>query len=237
MLYNGIELQILKRGQQGYGFLIEEDSGFISPTDEKNIKMLNELDIVSSNKSEIIKEPYNVYAILTKYDILNRNGRKYGEKIQKREAEKYQYLVDDNRAVGEHNHPETSVIAGDRISHNITKMWWQQKSLLGELKLVLSPGYIKYGIISCQGDMVVNLLRNKIKIGISSRSVGTVKKINGIDIVQDDLEWICFDIVINPSNVGSWIVGKPEGMQQFVESENNKSNTTLLIDKCNKFLL
>jgi len=238
MLYDYRDVKILKKGQEGFGFLIEEDSGFISPTHELNANtpfLVTEID-GGSKHGAIITEPYYVYAVLTKCDVLNRNNRIYGEDIQKREAEKFQTIVDDFRAVGEHNHPDSSVIAGDRVSHNVIKMWWEKKSLLGQIELILSPAYVKYGIICCQADYVANLLRHKIKIGISSRAVGTVKKNEkGIDIVQDDLEWICFDIVINPSNTGSWIVGKPEMMRQFVETENKKGS--LLIDSCKNFLL
>jgi len=132
------------------------------------------------------------------------------------------------------DHPETSIISNDRISHNILETWWEGKTLLGKLEIIMSPGFINQGIISCQGDQIANLLRKGIMVGVSSRGVGSLEEVAGKHIVQDDFELICWDIVTSPSTPGSWIFNKKEDMRGFSESKINKK--PILIDKLNKFL-
>ena len=86
------------------------------------------------------------------------------------------------------DHPESSIISNDRISHNILKTWWEGKTLLGEMEILMSPGFINQGIISCQGDQIANLLRKGIMVGVSSRGVGSLQEIDGHAMVQDDFE-------------------------------------------------
>ena len=107
------------------------------------------------------------------------------------------------------DHPESSIISLQNISHMITKMWWgkndDENVLYGQLKIIVSPGYIKYGICSVIGDKIVLYLQNKIKLGISSRGVGTLKEINGENLVQGDFELIGFDLVASPSTPGAFL--------------------------------
>lgn len=227
-------IKILKPGHAGFGFLIEQDAGYISPGDERNISFLNELDN-SKGGSDIMVEPYVVYVVLQKWGVKNRNGRIYPREILEREVNRYQELIQQRRAVGELDHPESSIIAGDRISHNILETWWEGKTLMGKMQIIMSPGFIKYGIVSTKGDEVANLLRNKIMIGVSSRGVGSLTEVNGDHIVQDDFEIICWDIVTSPSTPGSWMFKDRAAAKPFTESV--ETNKNLLITKINKFLL
>lgn len=213
-------LTILRAGETGTGYLIEQDAGYISPTDERNLPFINELNKLGSapKTTIVIAEPLKVVAVLQKYGIENRNGRVYPEAILRTQAEEYQKLVVDRRALGELDHPESSIISGKDISHNITKIWWEGATLMGELEIIMSPGFINLGIISCQGDMVGNLLRHGIKIGVSSRGVGSVEDFNGIQLVQNDFELICWDIVTNPSTPGSWVFKNNKEAGAFKES-------------------
>ena len=106
---------------------------------------------------------------------------------------------------------------------------------MGKMEILMTPGYINYGIVSTKGDEVANLIRNNIMIGVSSRGVGSLKQINGDHIVQDDFEIICWDVVTSPSTPGSWMFKEKDEAKPFTESTKNKTN--LLIDKINKFLL
>ena len=99
----------------------------------------------------------------------------------------------------------------------------------------MSKGFIKYGIVSTKGDEVANLLRNKIMIGVSSRGVGSLREINGDQVVQDDFEIICWDIVTSPSTPGSWMFKDKSEAKPFTESVENKKN--LLNDSLDNFLL
>lgn len=233
------DIKVLKRGQTGFGYLIEHDAGYISPDEPRNQAFINEIKKLESGKL-VIAEPLIVYVILQKYGVLNRNGRIYPEAILKRQNEIYQKAIRERSAVGELDHPESSIIAGDRISHNIIETWWEGQTLMGKMEILMTPGFINYGIVSTKGDEVANLLRNRIKIGVSSRGVGSLKEgKNGEQIVQDDFEIICWDVVTAPSTPDAWIFKNVEEAKPYVENVNPKKTITeeKLSDKLNKFLL
>jgi hypothetical protein len=108
---------------------------------------------------------------------------------------------------------------------------------MGKLEIIMSPGFVNKGIISCEGDRIANYLRKGYKIGVSSRGVGSLAKEDGKNIVQDDFEIICWDIVTSPSTPGSWIYDEnPTKEQQMSESEDKKDKD-LLIDSIDDFLI
>jgi hypothetical protein len=143
----------------------------------------------------------------------------------------------NNKVAWTHNcdHPESSIISTDRISHNITETWWENKTLMGKMEILMSPGYINYGIVSTKGDEVANLLRNNIMIGVSSRGVGSLREVNGEQVVQDDFEIICWDVVTAPSTPGSWMFKDKSEARPFKESVEGR--TDLLSNGLDKFLL
>jgi len=223
--------KILRANETGYGILIEYDSGYISPKD--NQKFISEMKKLDSGQ-RIIEEPLLLYAVLQKCGVENRNGRVYPREILERESRNYQKLIEEKRALGEADHPESSIISVDRISHNITEIWWEGNTLLGKLEVLMSPGFVNYGIISCQGDQIANLVRKGIMIGVSSRGVGSLEKRDGKNLVQDDFELICWDVVTSPSTPGSWIFNQKEESAPFVESRQTKK--PLIIDTLDNFL-
>ena len=223
--------KILKPGETGHGILIEYDSGYINPKDNQRfISEIKKLDV----GQRIIDEPLVLYAVLQKCGVENRNGRVYPREILEREVTNYKRSIQESRALGESDHPESSIISIDRISHNIVDIWWEGNTVLGKLEVLMSPGFINYGIISCQGDQIANLIRKGIMIGVSSRGVGSLDKKDGKNYVQDDFELICWDIVTSPSTPGSWIFNKKEESAPFVESTQTKKS--LIIDKLDNFL-
>lgn len=143
----------------------------------------------------------------------------------------------NNKISWTHNsdHPETSVISNSRVSHEIKKIWWEGATLVGEIEIIMSPGFINQGIISCEGDNIANLLRKGIRIGVSSRGVGSLEEIGGKLLVQEDFEIICWDIVTSPSTPGSYMFSNKSDSQQFMESEIK--NKSLLLDDLDLFLL
>jgi hypothetical protein len=221
--------------------LIEHDAGWISPDEPRNQAFINEINNIESGKLTVL-EPLLVYVVLQKYGILNRNGRIYPESILKSQDIAYQQAIRERRAVGELDHPESSIIAGDRISHNIVETWWEGHTLMGKMEILMSPGFVKLGIVSTKGDEVANLLRNRIKIGVSSRGVGSLKEGRGGEqIVQDDFEIICWDVVTAPSTPDAWIGKSKEEMRPYVEHvEHVETDKPILkenlIDKLNNFL-
>ena len=223
-------MKILKKGESGKGILIERDAGYINPRDNDEIRLIE-----SNNPNKpFIEEPLVLTAVLQKCGVENRNGRIYPSEILKKEVQNYQELIKQNRAIGEAEHPESSVINTDRVSHNILETWWDGKTLMGKVEILMSPGFTKSGIISCKGDMIANLLRKGIMIGVSSRGVGTLNNEQGKNIVQDDFELICWDIVTSPSTPGSWMFKNEEEARPFVENEEKIK--PLIIDNLDSFL-
>jgi hypothetical protein len=205
--------KILGPQEIGKGILIEYDAGHINPNDDYNRSILKE------NKNFLDhSKPFEFYAVLQKYNVPNRNGRIYPEKILKRESENYKKLIGKGVSLSELNHPESSLIDLDRVSHIITELWWDKNVLLGKLKLLTSPGFHERGVISCKGDQAANLLRQGVTLGISSRGVGSLKKVGEQNEVQDDFELICFDLVSSPSTPGAYLFANPDDRFNYEEN-------------------
>ena len=207
------ELKILGPRDSGRGILVEYDAGYIDPNERRNLSMIREnRDMLDYSK------PFEFYAVLQKYDTPNRNGRIYPEKILKRESENYKKMIQKGVALSELNHPESSLIDLDRVSHAITDIWWEGPVLLGKIKLLTSPGFHERGIVSTKGDLAANYLRQGVTLGISSRGVGSLKKVGDQNEVQDDFELICFDLVSSPSTPGAYLFLNPEDRLNFEEN-------------------
>ena len=217
-------LKILGPRDIGKGILVEYDAGYIDPNERRNLSMIREnRDMLDHSK------PFEFYAVLQKYDTPNRNGRIYPEKILKREAENYKKMIQKGTALSELNHPESSLIDLDRVSHAITDIWWEGPVLLGKLKLLTSPGFHERGIVSTKGDLAANYLRQGVTLGISSRGVGSLKKVGEQNEVQEDFELICFDLVSSPSTPGAYLFLDKDDRLQFEENldEENKRKVEL----------
>jgi len=227
------EFKIIRGGKTGTGLLIEGDAGFIEPNDIRNKAFVTEVGKIG--KGSVMIEPLVLFVVLQKYGVENKNGRIYPEHILKREARNYQKLIENRSAVGESDHPESSVISNSRVSHEIKKIWWEGRTLVGEIEIIMSPGFINQGIISCEGDNIANFLRKGIRVGVSSRGVGSLEETAGKLLVQDDFELICWDIVTSPSTPGSFMFNSKSEAQPFMEGEEKGKD--LLIDNLNKFLL
>jgi hypothetical protein len=127
-------------------------------------------------------------------------------------------MIDKGVALSELNHPESSLIDLDRVSHAINEIWWDGHILMGKLKLLTSPGFHERGIVSTKGDQAANLLRQGVTLGISSRGVGSLKKIGEQNEVQDDFELICFDLVSSPSTPGAYLFTDVKDRNNFEEN-------------------
>lgn len=224
------ELEIIKEGKTGHGILIESD-GFISLDYGRNNKQLKE--DISKDGGWFVPHPFVVDCVLQKFGIKNANGRIYPENVLKREAEKYQRMIQERMALGELNHPSESTIDLGRISHNIIEMHWEGATLVGKLEINTSEGFRKHGIVTTRGDEMANLLINGYKIGVSSRGVGSVEQKLGQYIVGEDFELICWDVVSSPSTPGAYI-GSREELQQYVESNTTSQHKPSLNEKINK---
>lgn len=208
----------IKKGQLGHGILVENDGFVISPKD--TIRSIKEG--IESGRGWECPSPFRVPAVFQKYGIKNANGRIYPESVLRAQVEAYQKLIDDRLSYGELNHPETTTIDGDRISHIITELHWENQTLVGELELYLSHPFIESGVICTRGDQTANLILNGYKIGVSSRGVGSVTQKNGDTIVNDDFEIVCWDVVTSPSTPGAYIDREARNLQQYIENKSIK---------------
>lgn len=163
-------------------------------------------------------------------DKPNANRRIYPYEILHTQVEKYmQGPIAENRALGELDHPESSVVNLKNVSHNITKLWWQGKELYGDIEILPTPS----------GNILKELFRNNITVGISSRALGSVSPIGeGLVQVEDDLDLICWDFVSQPSTYGAYMKptsGLNESINRVIERENKYSNANRMISEiiCN----
>jgi hypothetical protein len=121
--------------------------------------------------------------------VLNGNQRMYPPEIMEREVKRYSDMVKDNRALGELDHPDSSIINLANVSHMVIDIWMDGPSVMGKCKVLDTPS----------GQILRSLVDAGVKIGISSRGMGSVKEHQGTTIVEDDFQLICFDIVSEPS--------------------------------------
>lgn len=225
------------------GLIIENGCGYIDPNHERNVGFITEMKKLNHDNTNgiAIVEPLRLFVILQKFDVQNKNGRIYPEYILRREAKRYQELIDNRQALGENEHPDSSIINSKEVAIEIKKIWFEGQTLVGELELIMSPAFVKYGIISCEGDRIANFLRLGIRIGVSSRGVGSIEQRGDKLIVQDDFELICWDVVVNPSTPGAYIFPDAKQSRQFKESVDEKpimkdNKKSLLESKLNNFL-
>ena len=136
-----------------------------------------------------------VRGILQKASEQNQNGRVYERSLLEREAGKYQEMINDRRALGELDHPESSVVNLQNVRHNVTKMWWEGDNLLGDVEVLGTPA----------GNILKELFKSGITLGISSRGMGTTREHQGKTMVNDDFELVAFDFVSNPSTRGAFL--------------------------------
>jgi hypothetical protein len=233
-IYNKEQLVEIKKGQTGTGLLIEHDGHIIGKSDI--ISQIKE-DIDAHHKF-VIPDDFIVSAVFQKYGIKNANGRIYPENILKREVQKYlENQVAGGSAVGALDHPNYSSLSGHDVAHRILDLRWEGKTLVGEMKLHLSPGFKKYGVCSTSGDLVANMIIDGIRIGVSSRGVGSVEQKFGTLMVGDDFELVGWDDVLEPSTSNAWIATNMKDLQPFIENkETDKDVLSEKIQKINKIL-
>jgi len=160
----------------------------------------------------------------------NGNGRVYPCRVLEREIKNYKKLIADNRALGELDHPDDSVINLRNASHIVVDMWWNGKDVMGKIKVLNTPS----------GRILKDLINSGVKLGISSRGLGSVKEsMSGLTEVQDDFELICFDIVSEPSTPNAYMYPetkpRPVDVKMF-ENKINEKKDLIINDLFNKIL-
>ena len=154
---------------------------------------------------------------LQEADIQNGNGRVYPHAVLMREMKNYSKLVEERRALGELDHPEDSVINLKNASHMVTKVWWDNKNVMGKVKVLDTPS----------GQVLRSLVDSGVKLGISSRGMGSVTESKGQTIVEDDFQLICFDFVSEPSTPNAFMMQEAKNYSNTVFTKADRINRKL----------
>lgn len=172
-------------------------------------------------------------------DVPNRNGRVYPKNVMENAVGKYQTdYIDQKRSMGELNHPQGPSINLDRVSHMIESLKFSGSDVIGRAKILSTP----------MGEIAKNLIDEGVKLGVSSRGLGSLKLVNGINQVQNDFWMSTVDIVSDPSGMGcfvngimesaDWEVLKDGTIQQIViDSVKHKLDEKVILEKYCQFML
>jgi len=140
----------------------------------------------------------------------NGNGRIYPHAILEREVTNYMTMVEERRALGELDHPDTSVINLANASHLVTKIWMEDNKCMGKIEVLNTPS----------GKVLQELVNAGCKLGISSRGMGSVSESNGVTMVEDDFQLICFDMVSDPSTPGAFMMTEAKDLSNTLTKED-----------------
>lgn len=199
------------------------------------IKLLKELNDFTYDHEQVKKantegKPLIVRGVVQRADVLNQNGRIYPKEILSTQIEEYKKLVKERRAVGELDHQDSPVVNLQKASHVFTNIWMEDDgTVMGEVEVLdnLPMGKILHG-----------LFERNIKVGISSRALGSVTEEKEGDIVGEDLHIICWDFVSEPSTHGAWMLkeGKEYTRQELKKLISRQERVNLAADEILKTL-
>ena len=188
--------------------------------------MNNQLNVLRewtpiSCTAEIIKESKEMYGgkvmlsgIIQRANTLNQNGRVYPKIILEREIMNYQKLIRENRALGECDHPDSSVVELKNVSHIVREAYMQGDDVYGKIEILDTPA----------GKIIQSLIESGVTLGISSRGVGSTNPQGGNQIVQDDFQLICFDMVSEPSTPGAFMLKEGRVNRKELDKFFNQSD-------------
>jgi hypothetical protein len=174
-------------------------------------------DLLTEDEKRMVKENNALFltGVMQKCNHLNGNGRVYSEDILRREVENYGKLVRERRALGELDHPDSATINLTNASHMVVDIWWDKDAVMGKVQVLNTPS----------GQILRELVNCGVKLGISSRGMGSVHEDQGTTVVEDDFQLICFDFVSEPSTAGAFMV-----------AENKQLNILTKADRINRAL-
>lgn len=188
-------------------------------------------DVLTESERKRVANDGAVYlvGVCQRAGTKNGNGRIYRKETLQREVENYQKAIRERRSLGELDHPDDSVINLKNAAHLVSKMWWDGDNVMGKIEVLDTPS----------GRILKDLIKAGVKLGISSRGLGTVKESQGYVMVEDDFQLICFDIVSEPSTPGAYLAPKnsvsistPQmdaGISAYLNENKEKTNLNNLI--------
>lgn len=181
------------------------------------LELSNDSSLLTEQEKKAINEgeEFILAGVMQRADAENGNGRIYPLDILEREVENYKKLVRDSRSLGELDHPDSPVVELKNASHIVTYIEMRGKDVLGKIKILDTP----------TGRIAKDLLKGGVKLGISSRGLGSTKQQSGKTIVQEDFQLVCFDLVSEPSTTGAFML--KEGIQPNIFTKADKINRIL----------
>ena len=185
---------------------------------EDNLKLLTTWTPLKYSKKQINESrlanngKIMLKGVLQRCDTINQNGRIYPRSILEREVINYQKFIKENRSLGECDHPDSSVIELKNASHIVREARMDGDSVIGSIEILDTPS----------GKIIQSLINSGVTLGISSRGVGSTRREGNSQIVQDDYQLICFDMVSEPSTPGAFMIA--EG-KKITRSELDKHFT------------
>lgn len=169
-----------------------------------------------------------VSGVIQRAGAMNQNSRVYPRPILEREDSFYQELIKQRKALGELDHPDSSIINLANVSHNIIETWWKDNDLYGKIEILSTPS----------GNILKELLSSNITLGISSRGLGSVKEIQIEGSkdqyayeIQEDYELICYDFVSNPSTHGAYMNPITENTIKEIKENRHLFNVNVIINE------
>ena len=168
-------------------------------------------DILTEDEKKFIAEGGTMLSgVMQMAETQNGNGRVYPQAILEREVANYAKLVKERRALGELDHPDSSVINLANASHMVTRIWMEGKVCKGTIRVLPTPS----------GKILESLINSDVKLGISSRGMGSVTERNGVTMVEDDFQLLCFDMVSDPSTPGAFMLKEAKGETNIFTRED-----------------
>ncbi|MGI9572000.1 MAG: primosomal protein [Candidatus Actinomarinaceae bacterium] len=195
----------------------------------EDMKLLTEWCPINTTK-QAIKESREMNegkimlkGIIQRANTLNQNGRVYPSSILQREIMNYQKLIQENRAMGECDHPDTSVVELKNVSHIVRDAQMQGDDVYGVIEILDTPS----------GKIIQSLIESGITLGISSRGVGSTQRQGDTQVVQEDFQLICFDMVSEPSTPGAFMLreGKRVSRKDLTETFNKSDRVDRIFNE------
>ena len=186
----------------------------------KNIQLLTEWTPLSYDRDLVLesrdKNNGKIFlkGVLQRAETLNQNGRIYPRAVLERELMNYQKFIKESRALGECDHPESSVVELKNVSHIVREAYMEGNNVVGTIEVLDTP---------C-GKIVKSLIEAGVTCGISSRGVGTTQMHEGNQIVQDDFQLICFDMVSEPSTPGAFMLKEGKDIKNDLKEHFNSTD-------------
>ena len=176
-------------------------------------------DLLTEDEKRMVREDGAMFltGVMQRADAQNGNGRIYPRRILEREMGNFQQLIKVRRALGELDHPDDSVINLKNASHMVTSIWMEDKAVMGKVKVLNTDA----------GKTLRALVEDGVKLGISSRGMGSVSEGAGKVVVQEDFQLICFDFVSEPSTPNAFMMREAREFNNKVFTKADRINRLL----------